>query len=746
MDKNVVALDINSKKLEYTEKKIAVQMHVFYPEIFEEMYSQVKKIPYDFDCYISTDSKKKKNIILKLLKSNKVKNNINVQIDVFDNKGRDILPFIRQMHNVYRNYDYVCHVHSKKSKDFDYENRWRKYLLFNLFGSNDNIKRIFYLMDNLGVGMVFPKTYDEIDDKMLIGSNEKYYHFLCDKFGCNYEFLDNFPSGSMFWAKTDSIHQIFENTFEDEYSEENGQVDGTLAHAMERFFSKIVNYNNYDFVQIINKSDMFNSDMNILNRYDCDNYYYKRTIFELENQIRNLKSFDDFEEYLLKNKNDEISSLNNKIMSIINSKSWIITKPMRAFMSFFKKDKCTTTIITNDNIDISNIISSTSNTIHNDNTNNIDNINSYISRYEDDIDFSSYKTDIKTIAFYLPQFHTFPENDAWWGKGFTEWTNTKKSMPRFKNHYQPRIPHDDFGYYTLDNSNILRKQINLAKRHGIYGFSFYYYWFSGKRLMEKPIDIFLNDKSLDFPFCLCWANENWTRTWDGLNKDILIKQNYSEKDNKNFIVDIEKYLRDDRYIKIDNKPLILVYNPTEIPDFEEMVKSWRKYAKKLGIGDLYIISRNNAWSGDYSNIDFVDGEFDFAPNGFGHPSTIIKGIDDALLINYKKLVDDIEHLYINQFSLKPFYYSCTMGWDNSPRRKKGYKIFVNYNLDSYYKWLRIIIDQTRKRNKIENRIIFVNAWNEWGEGTYLEPDKKYGYANINTLSKAIFDLPLDEKK
>ena len=372
---------------------------------------------------------------------------------------------------------------------------------------------------------------------------------------------------------------------------------------------------------------------------------------------------------------------------------------------------------------------------------------SYHSCYEKNIDFAKLgrKPEVKAIAFYLPQFHTFPENDKWWGKGFTEWTNTKKAEPRLPGHYQPREPHDDIGYYTLDNVETIKKQVTLAKEHGIYGFCFYYYWFSGKRLMEKPLDLFLEDKSINFPFCLCWANENWTRRWDGKNKDVLIEQKYKKDDPKKFILEMKKYLMDTRYIRVDGKPVILVYEPNSIPDFEDVVSKWRETARKNGIGEILVWSKNAISDREFKNADFVDAEFDFAPTGQGNffNEAIIDLEEGRTIINYGRMVKNAreESLYHNHVPVKPFYYSCTLGWDNSPRRKKDYFLLDKYSPEKFYDWLRIIIEETERRFPEARRFIFINAWNEWAEGTYLEPDKKYGYANINAASKAIYGLP-----
>lgn len=362
--------------------------------------------------------------------------------------------------------------------------------------------------------------------------------------------------------------------------------------------------------------------------------------------------------------------------------------------------------------------------------------------YEEDIDFTSRKTEIKTIALYLPQYHEIPENNEWWGKGFTEWTNVRKARPMFPGHYQPRVPSPEIGYYTLDNQETIRRQTKLAKSHGIYGFGVYYYWFSGKRLLEKPLDIILENKDIDFPFLLIWANENWTRTWDGQEKKVLIRQEYLVDDPEHFICDIKKYLMDERYIHVDGKPVIGLYEIVDLPDWKRVLQTWRETARRIGIGEIeiWICRTGKPYAEGMTN--YVDAEYSFPPRGYW-------GIErkpffrESILSDYSEIVDK----YLNLIEEKdiPVWGGSMLGWDNSARRKNGFHYCYNYSPVLFYKWNCKLISELRKRYASDKRFLFVNAWNEWGEGTYLEPDRKYGYANINMLSRALFDDPLPER-
>ena len=372
--------------------------------------------------------------------------------------------------------------------------------------------------------------------------------------------------------------------------------------------------------------------------------------------------------------------------------------------------------------------------------------NNKISEYEDNIDFSNFNSTIKSIALFLPQFHETKENNKFWGKGFTEWTNVKKSRPRFKGHHQPRIPGDKYrylGYYDLTEIKTIEKQVKLAKNHGIYGFGIYYYWFSGKTVLKKPINLFLKHSYINFKFLLIWANENWSKRWDGRDKEILIKQEYKNTDPYNFIISIKKYIMDNRYIKIGKKPILGLYEPSKIPNLKKTIAIWRKKSMEIGIGEIFIlicINRNK--TEDFQNLNLFNASYEFPPrNSFQNHRILNKKtlIYSELLYKSKDFNDT--NINLEKF---PYFRGSMVEWDNCARINNCY-IFDHYSPEQFYMLNKIIIDWTIKHYYKDIRYIFINAWNEWGEGSYLEPDDRYGYASINSLSKAIFNLSYSNK-
>jgi hypothetical protein len=443
---------------------------------------------------------------------------------------------------------------------------------------------------------------------------------------------------------------------------------------------------------------------------------------------------------------DQLDQARTERDRLLNSRSWRITKPLRSIGDFVRRNRVLHLFAKGLLSTKRNGITETAKKITTYKQKQMSLLKPhtlvYESEYQENIDFSNYEPKVKAIVFYLPQFHTIPENDEWWGKGFTEWTNTRKAKPRFKGHYQPREPHKDIGYYDPTNIETIRKQAEIAKQHGIYGFCFYLYWFSGKRLLEKPLDLLLEHPEIDINFCLCWANENWTRRWDGLDQEILIKQNHSKDDPHKFIEDIKKYLVDKRYIRINGDPVILVYRPNLIPNAKETFKTWKKHALEVGIGKIQIwITNINSYTVENPNIvSVIDGEVEFPPNMdiFLKDGFLYK---DGFIYNYKEKTSlNKQRIDTNDVRSLPLFRTCMLAWDNAARKKSGWLTFVKFSLRDFFNWASLLVNDAVQS---QNKIFFVNAWNEWAEGTYLEPDRKYGYASINTLSKAICGLPFN---
>lgn len=347
---------------------------------------------------------------------------------------------------------------------------------------------------------------------------------------------------------------------------------------------------------------------------------------------------------------------------------------------------------------------------------------------------------VRLIAFYLPQYHPIPENDEWWGKGFTEWTNVTRAHPLFHGHYQPRLP-GELGFYDLRVPEVREAQADLAREHGIYGFCYYYYWFSGKRLLHRPLDEMLQTGRPDFPFCICWANENWSRRWDGLDSEILIAQNYSEEDDRRFIKALAHMFRDRRYIRINGKPLVLVYRVGLLPDPVRTGQIWREYCHREGIGEIYLSSVQSFGEViDPESLGF-DAAVEFPPQGLaartGKPQRMISQNFGGMFFDYVQTAESYLHRTLPDYRL---FRTVMVSWDNSPRRQDMGHIFLNAEPEHYGRWLRKVVEETRKFKFGHERLVFINAWNEWSEGNYLEPDMKNGRKYLEETVRALGDL------
>lgn len=342
---------------------------------------------------------------------------------------------------------------------------------------------------------------------------------------------------------------------------------------------------------------------------------------------------------------------------------------------------------------------------------------------------------VRLIVFYLTQFHPIPENDEWWGKGFTEWTNVTKAKPLFDGHYQPHLP-TDFGFYDLRVRDTRRDQIRVAKEYGIDGFCYHYYWFSGKRLLNAPLDDMLADPESDMPFCLCWANENWTRRWDAAEHQVLIAQRYLPEDDLEFIRSLLPFFADSRYIRVDGKPLLIVYRPQHLPDARRTAQVWRDYCRTVGIGEIHICAALTHGNLDYAQFGFDSG-VEFPPHNlqcanqagriaFHEPFS-------GYAVEYAEVAADyLERRYVHGNVFRGVF----PAWDNTARTGNRAVIVLGSSPENYEYWLAESIRRTMEDFPGEDRLVFINAWNEWAEGCHLEPDRKYGRAFLDATRGA----------
>lgn len=379
---------------------------------------------------------------------------------------------------------------------------------------------------------------------------------------------------------------------------------------------------------------------------------------------------------------------------------------------------------------------------------------------------------MKIIAFYLPQFHNIPENDEWWGDGFTEWVNVKKNKPLYEEHYQPRVPLNN-NYYNLLDDEVKIWQASLAKKYGIYGFCYYHYWFDGHLLLEKPMEQMLNNKKVDLPFCICWANEPWTKAWVGETK-VLMPQRYgNEKEWEAHFNYLLPFLKDKRYIKVDGCPLFVIYRPEIINCLNDMLDYWDKLAKKNGFKKGLCFA--------YQNVDFDlqknkdDSRFDmnieFEPvyayrDMFSGKHKMLKSLRRNLS-NFlgKHYGIDLLHYGENFFNKnKPISYDdawkkilkrkpesdknvpgAFVEFDNSPRKGKNAKIYQGATPEKFEKYMTEQIK--RAKTVYKKDFLFITAWNEWAESCYLEPDEKYQYKYLEAVKQALInndEWPVDK--
>ena len=367
----------------------------------------------------------------------------------------------------------------------------------------------------------------------------------------------------------------------------------------------------------------------------------------------------------------------------------------------------------------------------------------------------------RAIAFYLPQFHPTPENDEWWGRGFTEWTNVVAGTPRFKGHGQPHLP-ADLGFYDLRVPETRQQQADLARAAGIEAFCYYHYWFKGRRLLNRPLDEVLTSGAPDFPFCLCWANESWSRAWSGREHNLLVQQSYDEADDTAHIAWLCSVFQDPRYLRVAGRPLFLFYMPEKLPDATRLLAQWRSESlRQIGVEPYFCAVQTGFSTRDAAGLRALgfDGVVQFEPNRKHFPTpknaagravsllrrVLPEGWYDALrnnsrlgrqnistVVDYASYVDE----RLAGCALEDTTYPVVFpSWDNSARRAAA-TIIENDDAGQYRRWLEDAIRRVAPRSA-EQRLVFINAWNEWAEGCHLEPDRRHGFAFLDATAEAL---------
>ena len=363
--------------------------------------------------------------------------------------------------------------------------------------------------------------------------------------------------------------------------------------------------------------------------------------------------------------------------------------------------------------------------------------------YEDDVSAmpATAESLVRLIAFYLPQFHPIAQNDAWWGKGFTEWTNVTKSLPRFVGHYQPRLP-GELGFYNLTHADILHRQAELARNYGVAGFCFHHYWFSGKRILNKPIDLLLSRPEIQMPFCINWANESWTRRWDGYEKDVLLAQTHSPDDDIAFAKSLEPFFRDPRYIRVTGRPLLMLYRPGILPDAAATVARWRAHFQQVGIGNPYIVMAQAFGDGDAAKYG-MDAAVGFPPFWAGYGLPKVEGLSlfdpkyRGEVVDYDGMAAATIAGYKNDTRVFP---GVCPSWDNEARKPGRGSCFTGSTPAKYGRWLTAACEAAIRSFPPDERLVFINAWNEWAEGAYLEPDRHFGHAYLAQTARVLGGL------
>lgn len=634
---NVVPFNLNPYLHEIpviTPKKIAVHLHFFYEDMGDICAEYLNNIPTSFDLFVSIPPGK--NIEdLRAFFNERLTNVNEVIVEHSQNRGRDIAPMIVQFGERLSNYDYFGHFHTKKSPHREDLNGWFSALMNTLCGDPKEIAQIFKLLESDGK-LVYASGNQILPGDDGWSDNKDIAKDILNRFTdlniSDFPYVE-FPQGTMFWAKSDSMRNFLTLplTFED-FPQEPILPDATLAHALERLLL------------------VFNT------KYPGRNYRIET------NQLSNTPQ----------------------------------------------------------------------------------------TYYEEQQDYSGsfIHNTIKVLAYYLPQFSPNPENDEWHGKGFTEWHKVRAANPLFHGHYQQHVPHADIGYYQLDSHEQMAIQAAQMEKAGVHGMIFYHYWFSGKLILEKPAQMLLEHPEINMPFSFCWANENWTRRWDGNEQEILLGQVYSKEDASAFIKYLIPFFKDERYIKIDGRPVLFVYRPSSMEHVEEYMDIWAAECLSQGINAPYVVAtltRGATAPQDYGMDAAVERVLQDWTGGAvpdinkqKHPYWPINGS----ILDYSSVADHyMEKELTNDY---PLFRSLVPTWDNTARYGTEAYALDGFTTSKFQDWLEHLIEYSEQNLPEDRRFVVINAWNEWAEGAHLEPDTRFGYGYLNSVGRALSGYKFSE--
>lgn len=716
--------------------EIGIFVHLFYEDLAKDILGRLVSIPFAHRIYISTDTTEKERFIRSVLMELSIGDRAIVKV-IPD--GGDIEALLVGFAQEIEKHEICLKLHARKSssRESNFEDRWRRHLLSELVGHSVLVARtVAQFLANKDLGVVMPSHWDGFRDTLDIGSSFNAVQALLGRLDVSIQSDQwiEYPSGSMFWFRSKALAPLLKLNFGwEDFRPDEAEPHATLAHAIERSLLFCVAKGGFRWASAPGRrilADITDEECTRLIREsgDFDTSYYLQEYDDVAQ-----RGWDPIEHYVKHGwpdrRNPSAHFHSRYYESLIAGAGYTEVNPLVHYIVIGKsegripqrKPKTPATIAVDDLYSAYKKVESTP---------------TYVEETRPII----RRTTVKPIAFYFPQFHPFEENDRFWGRGFTEWTNTTKALPMFAGHHQPRLP-GELGFYDTRVRDVLVRQMELARQYGIYGFCLHHYFFDGKPVMRAPYEHILADKSLDLPFCLHWANEPWTVRWDGLArmKGTLLDQRHSPEDDIAFFKDIEPAITDPRYITVAGRPLLVIYRPSLFPDIRATIDRWKACCRAIGVQDLFLVMMQTSFE---ANVDpqayGFDAAIEYPPHHLAvaevsHTVSLYDPAFEGQIFDYrdamKKALARPDVAYTRFRGIMP-------DWDCTPRRANP-ALYIHSSPSLYQAWLEGLCRKTQENLSEDRQFIFINAWNEWAEGAYLEPDRRHGYGYLNATAKAM---------